>query len=340
VTTSCQVDRRVSYPRRVRWVIAVLVPACSFGARAAATQDAASVSDTTIDTSSIDAAPGSCMARWLAHTVRFTTPAALNELNTTAYERDPYLTPDELTIYFSAVRPDSLPMNGQDIYTATRSDVGDAFGTVTKFLAGSTPTGSEGKLCLTGDGTQLFVASDLTGNGSKGATDIWFSQKGAAGFGPLGQGRVGPVNTAGDEQDPLVTPDGTALYYAPSLGGAVQQIYVAKRASESMNFAAPTEVTELADINGGTGTADPAVSADQKLILFSSARMGTTGANDIWYATRDDASGTFSAPEVVPDINSTDYDGDAHVSQDGCRLYFDSTRNQSDDWDLFVAVQQ
>ena len=325
----------------MRWAIALLVPACSFGARAAGTQDASGVIDTTnVDAPSIDAAPGSCMDRWMTHTVRFMTPTPLFELNTTGYERDPYVTPDELAIYFSSVRADSLPVGQQDVYTATRSGTADAFGTVTKFLAGSTTTGSEGKLCLTGDGTQLFVASDTTGDGSKGATDIFFSQKGATGFAALGQAKMAMINTAGDEQDPLVTPDGTALYFAPSLNGGVQQIYVAKRIGETANFGAPTELTELADISGGTGTADPAVSADQKVILFSSGRTGTTGANDIWYATRDDANGTFSAPMVVPDINTTDYDGDALLSQDGCRLYFDSTRNQSSDWDLFVAVQQ
>ena len=334
----------MSYPGPVRWALLLFVPACSFGARAAPmTGDAPRAIDTAIGSDAppmIDAAGSGCMDRWMMHTVRFHAPAELTELNTTSYERDPYVTPDELTIYFSATRSDSLPaQGGTDIYMATRTQIGDPFGTATKFAAASTTTGSEGKMSLTADGMQLFVSSDQQVVGSKGANDIWFAQQAAMGWGPLGQMHMAMVNSAGDELDPIVAADGTAIYYAPS-SGQPQQLYVATRANEAGNFGAPSELTELADTAGGTGTADPAISADQKVILFSSSRTGSLGGNDIWYATRDDPSGPFGTPQPVPDINTGYYDGDALLSQDGCRLYFDSTRNGNSDWDLFVASQQ
>lgn len=326
----------------MRWSLLLVVPACSFGARSAAVaQDAPPGGDApALDGTADSPASAACMQHWMMHTVRFQAPTTLLELNTPDYERDPWLTDDELNIYFSAVRADSLPMYQQDIYTANRSSTSDPFGPAVKFTGASTDTGAEGKMSMTGDGTQLFVSSNLTGSGSKGGTDIWFSMKGGGGWAALGQGKAGAMNDAGEQLDPVVTPDGTALYFAPS-NGIPQQIFVAKRADETKNFDAGTELTELVDA-GGTGTADPAISADQKLIIVTSGRTGAPGFANLWYATRTDTSSPFGALQLVPDVNSTHYDGDAHLSRDGCRLYFDSTRNNPGvgDWDLFVAQQQ
>lgn len=327
----------------MRWSLLLVVPACGFSARnAARTGDAPPPADARpIDGADARDAPvTTCMDHWMAHDVRFQPPTAIVELDTPDYERDPWLTDDELTIYFSAVRPDSQPMYQQDIYTATRSGIGDAFGPATKFTGASTTTGAEGKMTMTGDGTQLFVASNLTGSGSKGGNDIWFSMNGGNGWAALGQGKAGAMNDAGDQLDPDITPEGTALYFAPT-NGVPQQIFVATRADETKNFDAGTELMELADPDGG-GTADPAISADQKLIIVTSARTGTIGVNDLFYATRASVTDPFGTLQPVPDVNSTTYDGDAHLSHDGCRIYFSSTRNgvQAGDWDLFVAAQQ
>lgn len=326
----------------MRWTLLLLVPACGFSARNGSTTDGPRAIDArTIDGAlGSDAPPVTCMDHWMAHDVRFQPPQSMLELDTPDYERDPWVTPDELRIFFSAVRSDSQPQNAQDIYTANRSETTEPFGPVTKFAGASTATGAEGKMSMTGDGTQLFVASDFTGGGSKGSVDVFFSAYNGTSWAALGQGKAGAINDAGGQYDPYVSEDGTALYLAPS-AGLPQQIYVATRADETKNFGAPTELMELAD-PGGTGTADPALSADQRVILFTSARTGTTGVNDLWYATRATPTGTFGTPALVPDVNSDTYEGDAHLSHDGCHLYFASIRNNpsTQDWDLFVAAQQ
>jgi Tol biopolymer transport system component len=324
----------------VRWSLLLLVPACGFSARTGATADAPGQADARPTDAATDAPAVTCMDHWMSHDVRFQTPTTLLELDTPDYERDPYLTPDELRIYFSAVRTDSQPANAQDIYTANRSETSEPFGPATKFTAASTTTGAEGKMSMTGDGTQLFVASDFTGGGSKGSVDVFFAGYNGTTWTTLGQGKAGAINDAGGQYDPAVSEDGTALYFAPS-NGIPQQIFVAKRTDETKNFDAGTELMELVDPDG-TGTADPAISADQRLIIVTSYRTGTTGANDLFYATRASTSVPFGALRPVPDVNSTTYEGDAHISHDGCRLYFASTRNndQAYDWDLFVATQQ
>src|SRR5580765_5974000 len=72
-------------------------------------------------------APSSCMQHWLAHTPRFTTPVSLS-VNTGGYERDPFLSPDELSIYVSTDRGAS---GTTDKFLATRSSLTGAWGTAT-----------------------------------------------------------------------------------------------------------------------------------------------------------------------------------------------------------------
>ena len=316
----------------------LVVPACGFSARSGATTDAPRPIDSRVIDAGIDAPPVTCMDHWMAHDVRFQPPTSILELDTPDYERDPHLTPDELRIYFSAVRSDSLPANGQDIYTANRSESDEPFGPVTKFAAASTATGSEGKMSMTGDGTQLFVASDFTGGGSKGSVDVFFAAYNGSTWGALGQGKSGAINDVGGQYDPAASEDGTALYFAPS-NGIPQQIFVARRADETKNFDAGTELTELIDPDGG-GTADPAISADQRVIIVTSSRTGTMGVNDLFYATRASPTDRFGALQPVPDVNSTTIRRRSRTSShDGCRLVLlvDPHNTGANDWDLFVS---
>jgi Tol biopolymer transport system component len=86
------------------------------------------------------------------------------------------------------------------------------------------------------------------------------------------------------------------------------------------------------------GDADPTLSADGRVILFSSNRTGDRDSSNLWYATRLGNSGPFSEPKPIPDANSDNQDGDPWLSHDGCRLYFSSTR--SNDFDLWTATVQ
>jgi len=103
-----------------------------------------------------------------------------------------------------------------------------------------------------------------------------------------------------------------------------QRIVVAKRGSLTAEFGAPEGLA----INGTMGDADPALSADGRVLMFSSNnRTGGFDFADIWYATRNDITQPFANPRLVPTINGMHADGDAHLSADGCRLYFASARN-------------
>jgi hypothetical protein len=325
----------------VRCLAVCVLVGCAFHTHEAP-RDGAPTSDAyqaAID-SRIDAPPDapreSCMARWLDHSISFDVGSALTELNTSGYERDPFLSHDEKTIYFSSSRSDSQPSGGEDIYTAIRTSPTGTFSIPIKFVAASTSDGSETKMSITGDGLYLVVGSSR--GGGSGGIDVWeASAVTPLAFGPLSRDHVMMVEDSGNQQDPMVSSNGLHLYEAPDTTG-MQILEMASRSSTTMNFGAPQPITELNDAT--FGTADPAVNDTETVIVFSSGRTGTVGAGDLWYATRANATGTWSTPLQVPGVNTTANEGDPHLGGDGCHLYFASDRDSGQNWDLFVATAQ
>ena len=321
----------------MRCLAVCVLAGCAFHTHEAPRDGSTDAPDARPIDSRLDAAPDapgeSCLARWLDHTINFDAGTALTGVNTSAYERDPYLSPDELTLYFSSSRADSEPSGGDDIYFATRSTTADPFGTVAKYAVASTSTGSETKVSITGDGSYLVVGSSQ--DGGAGGVDVWEATNGATTFGALSRTHVMMVETTGNEQDPQVSSDGLHLYLAPDTSGT-QELVMASRTSTTANFGTPVLITELNDAIAGT--ADPTVNADETVIVFSSGRTGTTGAGDLWYATRASKTALWSLPTLVPGVNTTSNEGDPHLGSDGCHLYFASDRDAGQDWDLFVAT--
>jgi Tol biopolymer transport system component len=276
--------------------------------------------------------PPSCVQRWLAKTPRLTSPVKVANVNTSGYERDPFVSADELSFYVSTDRGTSD--GSTDIYLATRATAQGTFGAPAIVASLSVMMTNETKVSMTANG--LYAVLGSTKSGGSGGVDVWEASRPTttAAFGPLGRGHVMNVETSANDHDPEISADGLHLYIAPDGGG--QHIVVATRANMSANFGAPTTITEIMD-PGNNGDGDPTVSPDERLIVFSSNRVGTGKAGgNLWYAVRDTPTGTFSTPIPVPDINTDANDGDAHISADGCRLYYG---NDGDgDWNVYVST--
>jgi hypothetical protein len=312
----------------VRCVLAVLVVGCSF--RHGVSHDGSQIVDTPVDIAidvPIDAAVP-CMTRWLNHTVRFTTPMRMDDVDTTSMERDPFLSDDELTMYLSSSRS-----GGTLLFSATRAAIGDTFSTPAQVTELDT-SGGVGKFSMTHDGLTAVFASTRTGGA--GGADVWVTTRSSnpGTWGTPSETDASSVDTAGDEQDAEIDSSGVALYYAHNVVPTPQALMVATRGSVTAAFGTPAAISEL---NSGTGEADPTVAFGDRVIVFSSSRTGTgvpAGVN-LWYATRASSSGTWGTPELVPDVNAGANEGDAHLGGDGCRLYFASDVNT--DYDIFVA---
>lgn len=315
-----------------RVVLLVALSACGFK-HGAFVGDAGEnvIEDAPIDTAVIDGpAPTSCIQKWLDGTVQLGSLDEKDDIDTTSTERDPFLSVDEKTIFFFSDRTGNV--NG-DVYTATRSSTSATFGTVSKFTAANT-SAAESKMSMTDDGLYFVVASTL--NGTTGSVDILDATRASAAdnFSQLGRTYTTLDCTGADELDPFVTGNGLELYIAQTING-FQRIVRATRATRTVPFSAATLVTEL---DSGAGDADPTVSSDGRIIIFSSNRPGAGGSSNLWYATRSSNRGPFGTPKPVPGANSDNADGDPWLSQDGCRLYFSSTRDN--DYDLWSATVQ
>jgi len=277
-----------------------------------------------------DGAMLTCMQRWYAKSPRFTAPVPLANVNSTSYDRDPYVTSDELTFYVSTSRGTSDGTS--EIYSATRATPGDPFGTPA-LVPQLSPAGvSETKVSMTQN--QLYAIVGSTKSGGAGGVDAWETMRGTVTgtFGALGRGHLMMVDTAANDHDPFVCHDGLHIYLAPD--APVQHIVVATRANTGANFPAPVPIVEITD---PAGDADPALSLDERVIVFSSQRGGSGAGANVWFAVRDMITGgVFSTPVPVPDINGDGNDGDPHLSADGCTLYFASDRGG--DYDVYVAT--
>lgn len=258
-----------------------------------------------------------CTDRWLAGPT-LGAPRALDSVNTTGAEADPFVTSDELALYF---------VRTSDIYRATRTTPDDDWSTPVRDDELSSPQ-SDSKVSFTADGLTAYLNSGRPG-GSGGGTDVWRATRTSADYAfVIDQVALGAVNTSGDQWDPHISADGTRLYLAPGGTGNPQTIEVASRTTPTADFG-PAQV--IVELDSGEVDNDPTLSGDERVIVFASNRGGN---RDLWYAVRATPQDAFGAPQRVPDINTATEDG-AHLSFDGCRLYFASDR--SGNADLYVV---
>ena len=264
-----------------------------------------------------DAPPGgrACIDAWTAGPT-FSAPMPVANVSSTGDEADPFVTGDELSLYV---------VRGGDIYVATRTSKTLDFETPHKDDALSS-TANDTKLSLTGDGMAVFINSTRTG--TVGATDIFYGERTAdVDAFTWTQKYMLLVNNSGDQWDPQISANGLALYYAPT--GSPQTLVVAKRATTTDSFGAPQVIMEL---DSDMVDNDPAVSGDERLIVFASNRGGN---RNLWYATRPSANVAFGPARIVPQLNAGTEDG-ATLSADACHLYFISDR--SGNADIYVAA--
>jgi hypothetical protein len=279
------------------------------------------------DSSADSSAGRDCMPAWLDGSIAFGSPIQIAELASSGTDRDPFLSADEKTIYFSSNRTGSIGPTATDVWVASRMDTSSPFQAPVVALTINTVY-AESKVSMTADQLLLVVASDRPGTGG---VDIWEATRGAVDmpWSALDQISLGAVNSTGNDFDPEISPDGLRLYDAPVIGTG-QHIVVSARASRTTAFGAPANVFSFSALDS-----DPALSRDERVIVFASSRSGGVGQTDLWYATRSTATVPLSAPALVRGINSTAYDSDPALTRSGCRLYFSSVRGGN--YDLYVA---
>jgi Tol biopolymer transport system component len=205
-----------------------------------------------------------------------------------------------------------------------RPDLASSFGAPVQ-LAELTSGSEETSFMTTLDGKVGVMSSSRPGSSG---FDLWqLSRASATGpFNAPTNDVYQNINSAANQLDPYLTPDGLRIYFAQSGGG--QQLFMASRSSTTAMFSASVS---LPDSGTHSTEADPELSPDE-LVLVYAANLPLS----LFVATRSSTLQPFGAPAPLTQIIGTGYDGDPALSANGCELFYVSDRGGNRD--LYRAI--
>jgi hypothetical protein len=208
----------------------------------------------------------------------FANPMPLTNVNTADDERSPRPTGDGLRLFYFT---NHASAGAYDIAVATRATVLTAFGAGAPLAVVNSDAGEVDPF-LTKDEAHLYFASDRTGG--LGGYDIYLSD-----FTPSGALNtprlVAELSSTGNDGNPVLSDDGLTIYFSSDRNGN-GDIWVARRASVSDGFGAPTAVAEL---NSPSLDFPILLSTDGCMLYLGSSRTAGTGGRtgyDLFQATR------------------------------------------------------
>jgi hypothetical protein len=183
----------------------------------------------------------------------------------------------------------------------------------------------EGTPFISRNGLALIFFSERPGGG--GDRDLYGSERGSTAMGFDSVVRFVNVNSPQRDHSPWLSPDVRTLYFSSRRASADDDIWRSTRAMSGIDFPVPTPVTELNSIGNDAGIY---LTDDGLVAYFASDRTEGLGGMDIYRAARAAATDAFSAPELVPGVNTVADDAAPHLTADGQELFFVSDRNGND----------
>jgi hypothetical protein len=186
------------------------------------------------------------------------------------------------------------------------------------------------------DGLSLYFGSGRPGGvGVTNTFDIWVSHRES----PASQWKVPVnvgtmVNTANNEQTPMLTIDGHRLYFARDGAGGYgnQDLYVSRRQHQWEDTGWREPVNLGPGVNTAAEESGPSIIEDDETgvlsLYFSSTRATGMGLEDIYVSMA--YPGEPFGPAVLESLLSGPYrDVRPFVQREGLEVYFDSNRSGS-----------
>ncbi|MGE0550523.1 MAG: TolB family protein [Kofleriaceae bacterium] len=241
------------------------------------------------------------------------------------------LSPDELTLYFSA----------DDIYVATRATREAAFGAPVTLAINSSEVDYDPY--ITPDGMTLVFGSARETTGQR----VWRAQASDSADGFTSPAMLSPLLAgladADDEKQPFLSWDESQLWFVSSLAatGTQGQAEIWRVPRTAVGFGTPVLESQL---NSSRRDWLPMVSADQLTIYFASDRPVTPDPEGtllhIWRSHRDHLDDEFPPPTPVTELNSGEHNTvPGWLSKDNCRLYFPKATLNYTESHLHMAVR-
>ena len=257
----------------------------------------------------------------------WSAPVHLSTVSSPVNEQNAFLSKDELSLYFSSLRPGGL--GNLDIWVAHRETRESEWGAPENLGPPINTERNDFAPNLSVDGHLLFYSSGRAG--SVGLADIWMSRR----LDPTDDfSWESPVRLEGSINGPLnenapfylqSAEDGTDnLYFNRGPVGALHDIYVVPITRDGVQRGPETVVDGL---SSPAHEAAVSIRRDGREVFFWSQRPGTFGGNDMWTSTRRSVHDPWSTPENLgPVLNSPVSDVTPHLSFDGRTLIFGSDR--------------
>lgn len=267
-----------------------------------------------------------------------------SELNKTSLDGCPIQSPDGLSLYLASNRPRFAgdTRTDLDIWVAHRASTDAPWGAPVNL--GEPVNSTADDFCPTPvRGGGLFFVSREALPGSCGMGDIYLTR-----FNPthgwdepahLDCESQGGPNSALDEQGPSYVEAGARalLYFSRSSPSVPGDIYVSEKL-DGVDFGPAAPVVELND--AVANDIQPNVRKDGREVVFSSNRVGTNGAQDIYVATREHVTDPWSTPvNLGSAVNTTAAESRPSLSWDAQTLLFGRNPGPEGSSDIFVTTR-
>jgi len=279
----------------------------------------------------------------IAGRIEDTLPGAHPDFNTPSLDGCPFISRDGTTFFMASDRPGGL--GGIDIWMSTRGSVNDPWGAPVNVGAPVNSAANDFCPTLGFDGTRFFFVS--TREGGCGLADIYETRLRADGGFETPQNLGCQVNSAADEASPFPVAkpgNGIVLYFSSTRAGGFDTADAGLASGDSdlyssdrhgAVYGAPVLVPGA---NSAFADGQPNVRRDGLELFFFSNRPGTIGLQDIYGASRQTTSASWSEPvNLGPNVNSADAETRPSLSSDGLTLYFGSTRPGEGSTDIYVT---
>ncbi|MES1172410.1 MAG: hypothetical protein ABUL77_04160 [Bacteroidota bacterium] len=234
-------------------------------------------------------------------------------LDPTDLVQDPSLSPDELEIYFAAVK------NGTyDIWMSARPAVGQPWRAAVPVAELSTAS-DDYEPDLSADGLTLHFSSDRP---NTSPFRIWVSHRGSRSD-PWGVPQPVDLGMSRSDRGPTMDARGLTLVFVSEPSQVDLELYLATRSSPTAAWGPPRSLDE---INSPAFDWDPGLFRGGLGLVFASRRDRLNDASHLYETSRSSEGSRFSPPRPLVELNGARSEGDPWLSDDGRHIVFASER--------------
>jgi len=202
-------------------------------------------------------------------------------LNTPSIEGSPFISADDLSLYFASNHPGGF--GGFDLWVTTRATKADKWGIPVNLSGIINGPSEDYDASISSDGLSLYFVSYRAGG--HGSLDLWVTNRATLSdlWGPpVNLGSI--VNSSSLDYWPSISPDGLSLFFTSNRSGGYgpDDVYMTRRATVSDPWGLPVNLGPPVNTSADNGC--PNISADGRTLYFTSDRPGGYGNSDIWQA--------------------------------------------------------